>query len=78
MRLDYFPGCSLHTISREFNESLREVASALGLELAELEDWSCCGATSAHATNHLLAVALPARDLALAAAQGHDAVLRQV
>ncbi len=75
MRLAYFPGCSLHGTAREFDESLRAVASALEVELAEIDDWSCCGATSAHATNHLLGVALSARNLALAEAQGHDAVL---
>ena len=75
MRIGYYPGCSLHGTSREFDESLRAVAAALEVELAELDDWSCCGATSAHATDHLLSVALPARNLALAEAQGHDAVL---
>jgi heterodisulfide reductase subunit B2 len=75
MRLGYYPGCSLHGTSREFDESLRAVSARLGLDLAEIDDWSCCGATSAHATGHLLAVALPARNLALAEAQGHDAVL---
>lgn len=75
MRFGYFPGCSLHGTSRELDESLRAVAPAIGVELAELDDWSCCGATSAHATNHLLAVALSARNLALAEAQRHDAVL---
>jgi heterodisulfide reductase subunit B len=75
MRLGYFPGCSLHGTSREFDESLRAVALIVGVELAELDDWSCCGATSAHATNHLLGVALPARNLAVAESQGHDAVL---
>lgn len=75
MKLAYYPGCSLHGTSREFDESLRAVSARLGLDLAEIDDWSCCGATSAHATDHLLAVALPARNLALAEAQGHDAVL---
>ena len=75
MRVGYYPGCSLHGTSREFDESLRAVAEPLGVELAEVDDWSCCGATSAHATNHLLSVALPARNLALAEAQGHAEVL---
>ena len=75
MRLGYFPGCSLHGTAREFDESLRAISGPLDLDLVEIEDWSCCGATSAHATNHLLSVALPARNLALAEAQGHDAVI---
>lgn len=73
--MGYFPGCSLHATAREFDESLRAVAPLLDLELAEIDDWACCGATSAHATNHLLSIALPARTLALAEAQQHKQVL---
>jgi heterodisulfide reductase subunit B2 len=75
MRIGYYPGCSLHATSREFDESLRATAAALEVELAEIEDWSCCGATSGHATNHLLSVALPARNLALAEEQGLQEVV---
>ena len=71
----YYPGCSLHGTSREFDESLRAVAAELGIGLTEIRDWSCCGASSGHTTDHLLGVALPARNLALAEAQGHHTVL---
>ncbi|MCL4395426.1 MAG: heterodisulfide reductase-related iron-sulfur binding cluster, partial [Chloroflexi bacterium] len=71
MRYSYFPGCSLHGTAKEYDHSLRLVAGKLGLELKEIEDWSCCGATAAHSTNALLALALPARNLRLAAAAGH-------
>ncbi len=75
MRIGYYPGCSLHATSREFDESLRATATELEVELAEIDDWSCCGATSGHATNHLLSVALPARNLALVEEQGMTEVL---
>lgn len=75
MKLGYYPGCSLEATAREFDESLRAIAKPLGLDLVEIDDWNCCGATSAHATNHLLGVALPARNLALAEEQGHDQIL---
>ena len=71
----YYPGCSLHGTSREFDESLRAVAEALGIGLIEVADWSCCGASSGHTTDHLLGVALPARNLAIAEAQGFDTVI---
>jgi len=71
----YYPGCSLHGTSREFDESLRAVAAELGIGLTEIADWSCCGASSGHTTDHLLGVALPARNLALAEAQGFDTVV---
>jgi heterodisulfide reductase subunit B2 len=75
MTLGYYPGCSLHGTSRELDESLRAVAAELGIDLQEVRDWSCCGATSAHATDHLLSVTLAARNLALAEEQGLDEVL---
>jgi heterodisulfide reductase subunit B len=71
----YYPGCSLHGTSPEYDESLRAIAPALGIALAEIADWNCCGASSGHIVNHELAVALPARNLALAEAQGFDKVL---
>jgi heterodisulfide reductase subunit B2 len=75
VRIGYFPGCSLVGSSRDFGESVRAVASALAIDLVEVPDWACCGASSAHATDPLLAAALPARILAQAAAAGLDEVL---
>lgn len=71
----YYPGCSLHGTSREFDESLRAVTQALGIGITEIDDWSCCGASSGHMTDHMLGIALPARNLALAEAQGFDKVV---
>jgi heterodisulfide reductase subunit B len=75
MRLGYFPGCSLLGSSRDFGESVSAVARALDVELVEVPDWNCCGASSAHATSPLLATALPARVLANATAAGLDEVV---
>jgi len=75
MKIGYFPGCSLHATAREYDESLRLVATALDIELDEVRDWACCGATSAHATNRMLSIALPARTLAQAERQKLGRVL---
>ncbi|MGI5862709.1 MAG: CoB--CoM heterodisulfide reductase iron-sulfur subunit B family protein [Myxococcales bacterium] len=75
MKLGYFPGCSLHATALEFDRSLKAIAGPLGIELKEIKEWSCCGATSAHQTNHLLAVSLAARNLALAESQGIQQVM---
>jgi len=63
----YYPGCSLHGTAREYDESFRGVSKLLGVNLIELEDWTCCGSTSAHCTDEALAVALPVRNLNMAA-----------
>jgi heterodisulfide reductase subunit B len=75
MRIGYYPGCSLLGSSREFDESVRAVAQAIGLELVEVPDWNCCGASSAHVLDHKLSLALPARILAQAEAAGLTEVL---
>jgi heterodisulfide reductase subunit B len=70
----YFPGCSLHSTGLEYGLSTRAVFQHLELELIELPHWNCCGASSAHALNHTLGIALPARNLAIAQEIGHDLV----
>ena len=74
MKYAYYPGCSLHSTATEYDATTRAVCRTLGVELEEIPDWNCCGATSAHATNHLLSLALPARDLAKAERMGLDVV----
>ena len=66
MKYIYYPGCSLEGTSKEFDISTRAVLGALGAQLEELDDWTCCGASAAEPVSDLLALALPARNLALA------------
>ena len=75
MKVSYYPGCSLHGTALEYEESTRAVCKMLGIELQELSDWNCCGASSAHSTNEALAIALPARNLATAERVGLDLVI---
>ena len=70
MKVSYYPGCALHGTGKEFDLSVKAVSRALGIELKEIDDWSCCGASSTHATNYRLSVALPARDLMSAEKDG--------
>lgn len=71
----YYPGCSLHGSGRELDMSIKALAELAGVELREIEDWNCCGASAAHNLNHDLAIALPYRILALAEEQGLTDVL---
>jgi len=72
LKYAYYPGCSLESTAKEYDLSVRAVCSNLGIELAELPDWSCCGASSAHSTNRWLAHALVVRNLALAERESLD------
>ena len=64
--ISYYPGCSLHGTAREYDDSIRGVSNILDIQLHELEDWTCCGASSAHCTDEELAIDLAARNLAIA------------
>ncbi len=72
MKIGYFPGCSQTGTAKEYDISLRKVIERLGVTFDELNDWSCCGATSAHVTNHQLSNALAMRNLLIAEKQGLD------
>ena len=73
-RYTYYPGCSLHATGIAYDKSMRAVFKKLGSELAELEDWNCCGATAYMSVQKTVAFAVSARNLALAEKTGDDVV----
>ena len=75
MKLAFYPGCSLESSAKEYKESTLLVARLMGLDMKEIPGWICCGATAAHMSNEMLAVALPAYDLLEAKRMGVDAVV---
>ena len=70
MKYAYFPGCSLHSTAKEYDMSAQAVCRRLGIELEEIPDWVCCGATPTHVTDHLLSIALPVKTLLRARTMG--------
>ena len=66
MRYQYFPGCSLKSSGRSYEESLLAVSRTLEIPLEELDDWTCGGATAYMSVDEVQAFALAARNLALA------------
>jgi heterodisulfide reductase subunit B len=68
----YYPGCSLEATSKQYDTSLRAIAPILGIELREIEDWSCCGASAYFSTDQIMGFALAARNLVLAERMGLD------
>jgi heterodisulfide reductase subunit B len=72
MDVTYYPGCSLESSARDYNESIKTICQALAINLQEPKDWTCCGATSAHTLSGKLAIDLPARNLPEAERMGQD------
>jgi len=72
MKYAYFPGCSLKGTGKAYEESLLEVLRALDVEVQEIGDWNCCGATAYMAVDENKAFTLASRNLAIAEKQGGD------
>jgi len=75
VKVGYYPGCSLHSTAADYGLSTEAVCRHMNIQLAEIPDWNCCGATPAHSTNEFLAKALPLRNLILAEESGLDLVV---
>lgn len=70
MEMAYYPGCSLQQSSGLLDVQSRRILGELGVNLIEIEDWNCCGATSAGKVDDFLAVAMPARNIGIAESDG--------
>ena len=70
----YYPGCSLHSTSKEFNDSTHAVCEALDINLIEPKGWVCCGSSAAHRADPEAAVELPLENLALIEQSGFNEV----
>lgn len=70
----YYPGCSLEKIAASYHKSTLETTKVFEIELQELEDWNCCGATTYFHADDLLAHTLVARNLAIAEKEELDLV----
>jgi heterodisulfide reductase subunit B len=62
-----YPGCSMEYSARAYYDSLKAIAAPIGIDLKEIEDWNCCGATEYLGISRTPAYALIARNLAIAA-----------
>lgn len=70
----YYPGCSVKTNARHYEESILPVFEKLGMRLEEMDDWNCCGATATLSVDSAKAAALNGRNLAIAEKAGKDVV----
>lgn len=71
MKICFYPGCSFAT-SAGYKESTEAVCRQLGIELHQIPDWNCCGATVMFGENKLRALALAARHFALVQTMGFE------
>ncbi|MEW5868312.1 MAG: CoB--CoM heterodisulfide reductase iron-sulfur subunit B family protein [Chloroflexota bacterium] len=67
-----YPGCSMESSAHAYYESLMAIKGPMGLNLEEIQDWNCCGATEYLGINLIPAYALISRNLALASKQANS------
>ncbi|MCL6478715.1 MAG: CoB--CoM heterodisulfide reductase iron-sulfur subunit B family protein [Peptococcaceae bacterium] len=76
MRYSFYPGCSMEGEAVPYLKSFEAVAEALYIDLEEIPDWNCCGATVASGVvGDFSAQAMAVRNLALAEPKRFDVVV---
>lgn len=74
-RYAFFPGCTLESAASELKIATLKTCERLGIEIQEIEGWTCCGAAQIQDIDDFLGVAVNARNIALAEAAGFDRIL---
>ncbi len=67
----FYPGCSMESSAKAYDISLRAIKDTLDMDLVEVEDWNCCGATEYLGISLTPAYALIGRNLAIASNQSN-------
>jgi heterodisulfide reductase subunit B len=75
MNLLYYPGCTLKTSAKNLEESAFAITKALGYELKEMEDWTCCGVVASLTDDDLMHHLAPLRNLIHAEDEGEDKII---
>lgn len=70
MKIPYYPGCTLNTVAKDFENSAKAAAAAVGVEMEELSQWNCCGATFPLAAGNVMGLTAPAKVLSNARKEG--------
>lgn len=75
VRYSYYPGCTLKTMAKAYEDTALSTANALGLILAEIKEWQCCGALYPLNTDEIFPFFSPVRSLVQARADGVEKLL---
>ncbi len=75
MKINFYPGCTLKTKAKNLENAAIRAMQTLGVELAEIERWNCCGAVYSLTDDDLIHQVAPVRDLIRVKEQGGDKVV---
>jgi heterodisulfide reductase subunit B2 len=71
VRYSYYPGCTLKTKAKVFEDTTLQTAKALGLEMVEVDEWQCCGALYPLNSDEVFPLLSPVRALSKAKAEDY-------
>jgi heterodisulfide reductase subunit B len=74
MKIPYYPGCTLKSTAKNFENTTLDVSEALDIELVELPRWNCCGTVYSLASDDLMHQLAPIRNLIRVQEMGFDKV----
>lgn len=75
MELCYYPGCTLKTTAKNFEQPAITSVEKLGHKMVELPRWNCCGTVHSLATDDLMHQLAPIRTLIRVSETGKDMVI---
>jgi heterodisulfide reductase subunit B len=67
----FYPGCSLEGTASPYYDSIMAIQDKIAVELEEITDWNCCGATEYQAVERVAGHAVVGRNLAIAQSQAN-------
>lgn len=70
MRVTYYPGCTLYTKAKNLGELAKASAQILGIEMEELENWTCCQAAFPLVSDNVMGLISPSRIIINAEKEG--------
>jgi len=75
MRISYYPGCTLKSNAKNFEDSAIASMKGFGIEMEELPKWNCCGTVFSLASDDLMHHLAPIRILLRAREVGSDSLV---
>ncbi len=76
MKIPYFPGCTLKSFARKFEESAIAAAKCLDIEFVEIPRWNCCGVVSSLATDDIIHHVAPIRNFVRVLEMNQQGIVR--
>jgi heterodisulfide reductase subunit B len=63
MKVKYYPGCTVKSSGQHFESSAKGVLETLGIELEEIDRWTCCGTVYSLTSDDIMHHLAPIRNL---------------